>query len=201
MVGIHPALNLSTLINNLKSASQFSPHAQPVCQSSRDVLWETVLLGPRLLRRECRRSIVRDGKTLCRDSRDKRKTPRGGQEATARDRRKSLDSTLQIVTLPASPGKDNCTGIMFNGVGRCSTLPNPQPSRRFRRRFGSKYPTGQSTNWTGSPYYLSSLRGAKMWVVILYIVYGSEVGMTYDDLIRNASCGEGRSDIEQSCAL
>ena len=42
------------------------------------------ILTPNLLRRECRRSIQRDGKMLCRGSRDERKTSEGSQEAATR---------------------------------------------------------------------------------------------------------------------
>ena len=46
-------------------------------------------MASRLLRGKCRQRLARDGQTLCRGSRDERKTPQGGQEAATRDRRKS----------------------------------------------------------------------------------------------------------------
>ena len=73
LISIHPALNISILINNLKSASsrrmrnRFAPHLAKF-------YWKPYFWHPCLLRRECRRDLVRDGETLCRGARDERKT-------------------------------------------------------------------------------------------------------------------------------
>ena len=82
LVGIHPALNISTLINNLKSASsrrmrnRFARHLAK--------LLATVFLAPRVLRRQCRRRFLGYREALCRGPRDDRKTPQGGPKAAAR---------------------------------------------------------------------------------------------------------------------
>lgn len=62
LVSIHPALNISTLMNNLKTAT--ARRAQPVSAASRAVLREAVFLAPGLLCGQRRRRFSGGGETV-----------------------------------------------------------------------------------------------------------------------------------------
>lgn len=78
VISIHPAFSI--LINTLKSSSSRRMRNRFADDHLAKFYGETVFLAPRLLRRECRRSIFRDGKTLCRGLKGERQTSPGGQE-------------------------------------------------------------------------------------------------------------------------
>ena len=63
LVDIHPALDISVLINNLKTAS--ARRARAVCRPSGKVLLETIILAWGLLRWECGRRDARDCARVC----------------------------------------------------------------------------------------------------------------------------------------